>query len=250
MRPPRRALLSGVLLVGLLGGILALPATTRQGFNSHVSERHVPLGIKTLEFFLRDDQYRRSAAEITRGLATEEARAHALFNWTQQHIHPTPQGWPIIDDHIAHILIRGYGEEDQMADVFTTLATYAGLPSFWRVIRVGNTGALVLSFVKINGTWTVWDVARGVAFKNEEGRLVAVAELIQNPERVKLSVGPASTLRQRYQQAFEDGLTPFSVPTTLRAEEQMPSKRILIEVQGGWRNFLAFLREKLRATSP
>ena len=122
--------IGGIIIVVAGLGFAALPATTRQGLNFEVSARRTPLYIKAMEFLVRDHEYRRLADEITAGATTDEQRALALFGWTRTHIRPRPGGWPVVDDHILNIIIRGYGEDDQMADVFTTLTTYAGVPAF------------------------------------------------------------------------------------------------------------------------
>lgn len=61
--------------------------------------------------------------------------AHLYRLWTRQHIHPTSSGLPDMDDHILHMIIRGYGKQDQTVDALTTLATYTGLPAFWRLVK-------------------------------------------------------------------------------------------------------------------
>lgn len=161
---------------------------------------------------MRDYEYQRLAAELTRGAASEEAKAEELLRWTHAEIRPVPPGWPVVDDHIRHIIIRGYGQPDQMADVFATLATYAGVPAFWRAVRGGpKPGRWIASFVKINGRWTVWDAAGGVAFRDPYGRLMSVEEL---------------------------GLAPLAVPSVLRAEKQMPLRRALFELRRAGKRIL------------
>ena len=204
-----------LFLVGALLGLLAWPATTRQGVDYHVTEKRLPLIIKGMDFLVRDYEYRRLADEVTRGLGTDESKAEALFQWTREHIRPTPLGWPVVDDHISHIIIRGYGESDQMADVFTTLATYAGIPSFWRTVRDASGRQIGLfCFVKIDGRWTVWNVAKGIVFRDNENRLISVEELARNSPWERLA--------------------GFTVPEPLRAQAQMPWPRLRSEIRRGW----------------
>jgi hypothetical protein len=207
---------------------------TKQGVDYQVSARSVPFAIKTMEFLLRDAEYRRLAWEITRGLRNEEARAMAVLTWTREHIRPTPHGWPAVDDHIAHIIIRGYGADDQRADVFTTLSTYAGVPAFWKIVVAKQSGGkLVLSFVRIDGQWTVWDVERGIVLRDGRGRLAGVEELVTNPALLG-SDGLVVYRGQPYRQYITDGLASLTVPDTLRAEEQMPMRRLLAETRRAW----------------
>ena len=219
----RKGILIGLLLAGLFVCAGAFPLKTRQGVNYQVTTHPIPLAVKGLEFAIRDIRLRQLAAEITCGLNTEEARAAALFNWTQKQIRHTPPGWPVIDDHITHIIIRGYGETDQMADVFTTLSTYAGLPAFWRTARSKSRKCtLILSFVRMNGRWTVWDVAHGGAYRTEQGSLASVEDLAKGSDL--------------------EGLLPLEVPETLRAEKQMLGRRVAFELRRGWRSILGLLR--------
>ena len=206
MRFPKR-ISFGFLAVALLLGLLMWPATTRQGVNCKVTEKRIPVAIKAMDFLVRDYEYRHLAAEITRGIPTEEAKAEALFQWTREHIRPIPPEWPLVDDHIGHIIIRGYGAEDQMADVFCTLATYAGIPSFWKVLHAPDAQDdrhYVISFVRIQGRWTVWEVS-----------------------------GRASSAQLKGWERFAD-----PVPPVLRAQIQMPLPRLLCELQRVGRRLL------------
>lgn len=201
-----RALLLWFLAALLAPAIFLCPTRTRQANDYRVTERRIPLGVKGAEFLLRDLQYRRLAEEVTSGAATPEMKGLRLLDWTRSNIRPTPPGWTVRDDHISNIIIRGYGEKDQMADVFTTLAVYAGLPAFWKTIRTGpEKQGRILSFVRIRDRWTVWDAAGGTG-----------------PEELS---------------AHPEVPSPLGVPGCLRAEKQMPARRVLFE--------LARFREKM-----
>ena len=235
-RNVRAGLVLGGLALGLLVWATAHPATTRQGVDFRVTAHAIPWHIKALEFYLRDAHYRRFAQEITQGCATPEARALAIFQWTREHIRRTPVGWPVIDDHIDHIIIRGYGEDDQMADVFTTLTTYAGMPAFWKIVRArADDHVVVLSLARVDGHWTVWDVRRGFVCRNARGALADVNELRADPTLVTATVGNATYARQPYRLYVEDALTTLTIPAMLRAHQQMPARRLFSEMQQLWR---------------
>ncbi len=237
---PRRRVMVGLLVAGTLLGAAAFPVTTRQGINYQITTHRLLLVNKAFGFVHRDGEYRRLAAQTTRGLSNDQARAEALLNWTKAHISRTPKGRPILDDHILNIILRGYGAEDQMADVFATLLTYAGVPAFWRVVSLRNREAsLILTFVQMDGRWTIWDVARGKALKNEDGALADVAELSRNPGLATLTMGSMTLRGHPYPQYLEEGLMPFEVPEILRAEKQMPQKRLLFELKKVGRKLLA-----------
>jgi hypothetical protein len=203
--------------------------TTRQGVDFIAAARTVPLSTKLLGFLDRDAQYRLVAREGTGGETSEEARALAIFEWTRRRIRMTPQGSPVVDDHIWHIIIRGHGLDDQMADVFTTLCTYAGVSAFWEYLHEPSGKTLVLSFVRIHGRWTVFDVAHGLVFRDAEGRLDAVDELLADPALVERTAGrlrPWGEPYARYLEGFA-----FEVPHPLRAELQRPWPRLWYELR-------------------
>lgn len=227
--PWRRTLVKGLALAALGAGLVwgvSLPMSTHQGVNFRVSTQQIPFYVKALDFLHRHYQYEGLARDITWGLTSDLERVQAVFQWTRTHIQPTPPGWTVVDDHILNIIIRGHGLSDQMADVFATLSTYAGVPAFWRDIRSPDlSSVLILSFAKINGQWAVLDVARGIIFTDAQGRWVGVDQLLQDP----------ALLREVMKEEVQDGipywrylevLRPFHVPEPLRARAQMPWPRL------------------------
>lgn len=230
----RRVVRRTVVLACVGAGIIsALNASvlTRQGVNFTVSAKRVPFYIKAVDFLHRHYQYRLLAEEITRGLKTDEERVMAVYHWTRHHIRPTPPGWPISDDHILHIIIRGHGLDDQMADVFCTLATYAGVPAFWRNLKPVDDGpTLTVSFAKVDGAWRVFDVVNGLAFADAQGRLVDVVTLVRDPALAEAIAGPLRPSGLPYSQ-YLALLQPFTVPDVLRAQQQMPWPRLWFEMR-------------------
>lgn len=213
-------------MVGVgLACLLTIQVPTRQGVNFTVSTRMIPAYVKVIDFFHRHSQHQLLAREITDGSTSDHDRALAAFNWTRQHIRPAPPGWDVVDDHILHVIIRGHGEGDQMADVFTTLATYAGVPAFWQVVSLPETRALVLSFVRVDGRWVPFDVAGGATFTDRQGRWVDVIELLQHPEELRAAAAAPAPGGVPYWRYFER-LRPFEVPDPLRARLQMPWPRL------------------------
>jgi len=229
----RTILVSACLAIGLSGVAvwgLQTAAITRQGVNFTVSNHSIPLYVKVLDFLHRDAHYRLLARQITEGLTSDQERILAVFDWTRRHIRTTPQGWPIVDDHILDIIIRGHGLDDQMADVLCTLATYAGVPAFWEYVRdVPGGPVLVLSFAKTEGAWRVFDVAHGVVFADAHGRLLDLDALLADPTLVTSVANP--TAQQIPYAAYLERLRPVTVPETLRAEQQMPWPRLGFEVR-------------------
>lgn len=231
----RRLLAKRVILVGLLSGLLwglsTVKATTRQGVNYEVTTREIPLFVKAIDFLDRHEQYQLLTQHITDGLSSDRDRVLAVFEWTRQHIRPMPRDFPVIDDHILHIIIRGYGLDDQIADVFTTLSTYAGLPAFWSTFRAPQAGrrGVVLSFARVDGRWRVFDVARGFIFRDLSGEFATPEDVVANPQLITAVAGDLRLDEFPYPQFFE-ALSSFEVPRTLRAELQQPWPRLRHEL--------------------
>ena len=224
-------LMAAALGASLLWGLTTAKATTRQGVSFQVSTLEIPLAIKVMDFLDRDAHYQLLAHQITQGLRLDQDRAMAVFHWTRRQIRPTPKEWPIIDDHIWHIIIRGHGLSDQMADVFTTLSTYAGVPAFWKFLRVTPGGTIItLSFAKVDGRWTAFDVSQGFVFADARGRLIDVETLAADPALVKAVVGEAAPGGVPYWE-YVKPLRPFVPPAILRAEQQMPWPRFTFELR-------------------
>lgn len=225
----RRALLVAGVGAAILWGMSAT-ATTRHGVDFQVSTKRIPLYVKALDFFHRHEQYRLLAEQIVKGVPGDQQRVLAVFRWTREHIPATPTGWPVVDDHVLHIIIRGHGMDDQMADVFTTLSTYAGVPAFWRPLQPSDGGLiLTVSFAKVDGAWRVFDVAHNLIFADAQGRLVDIETLISDPaltDAIAGPVRPAGVPYSRYLQAAQ----PFTIPDVLRAQRQMPWPRLKYEV--------------------
>lgn len=221
-----------LLMVVAAYALLTATVTTRQGLNYEVTAHRIPLYLKALQFVDRDAQYGQIAGEITAGAASDEERVVRVFEWTARHIRTTPDGWPVVDDHILNIIIRGHGVTDQKADVFATLATYAGVPAFWGKVRAGESGpAALLSFARVEGRWRVLDVANGVVFRTAAGDMATLEDVRVQPDIVPESLAAlTSEDGTPYRDILVRGAMP-PVPSPLRAELQMPSRRLWHELK-------------------
>ena len=237
--------ISAIVGLSLFALNLALQATatTRQGINFVTESREIPLYIKSIDFLHRHYAYQRIAREVTAGQPSDQDRALAVFAWTRRTIRPTPKGFPIVDNHVLDIIIRGYGVADQMADVFCTVSTYAGVPAFWEFSHgVHGSPGLVLSFAKIDGAWRVFDVAHGVVFADAEGHLLPLESLLEHPALLS-SVTSQAPQHIPYAEYLEE-LRPFTVPDTLRAEKQMPWPRLVFEIRQHFHSALGTLLQE------
>lgn len=221
----RRIAIGQVLVAISLAALAHLPVTTKQGVDFQISEHRLPLYRKVFEFLDRDAQYRYLAESVT-AAASDTERVRAVFDWTAGRIKPQPEGWAVVDDHILNIIIRGYGAEDQRADVAATLATYAGVPSFWRKVRSpGADAGLILTFALVDSRWVVMDVANQLLFRTTQGELATLDDFAAEraalpPIAETLTIGTSP-----YPVVFRQLRMP-PVPDTLRAELQMPWPRL------------------------
>ena len=187
MRLPRHVVTFGLgMLAGsaLLAGAFALPAVTSQGINYRVQGIRVPLAVKWLELLDRDYWFARLAHEVTAGRPSAEAKALALFEWTTTHIRTDrPADWPIVDDHIWHTVIRGYGTYDQCADVLATLCSYAGLPA--AAVRVTAPSKpevwLTLVMVSWDAAWHPFDPYHRVVVWNGAHHVASLDDIARSP---------------------------------------------------------------------
>lgn len=161
------------------------PVTTRAGFNYALTTQRIPLYEKTINFISRDLQTRRIAHTVVAGAATDDEQLLRIFDWVAEHVRPTPEGLPIIDDHPLHILIRGYGASDQRTEAFLLLAGYSGHPgvsaALWpkgaprsHLVAVVQTGRRALPF----------DVVNGIVFRDARGALADVPTVLAHPDLV------------------------------------------------------------------
>jgi len=199
--------------------VVTAPTETRQGVDFRQLTFTLPLYQKAIDFVQRDLSHSLLAQRLVDEHASTESRVLTIFNWTRENIRDLPAGFPIIDDHISHIIIRGYGTDDQKADVFTTMATYAGVPAFF-----ASTGdfepSLVLSYAWIDNRWKVFDVVNDVAFRNRSGALASVEELAGDPWVLE-SVSAERVYREKAYASYFVGFRPPEAPDILRAELQM-----------------------------
>lgn len=175
----KKKVLLTICLIAVLLVILNLPVTSRQGINYVVRDVKMPLYIKIIEFIDRDYRYKELVALVCKGHNSDGEKALVLFEWVYRNIRKDiPQGWPVVDDHVWNIIVRGYGVSDQFSDVFTTLCNYAKLDAFYGFAYHKDGKKMILfSFVKIEGAWRVFDPYRGCYFKNRKGEIADIEEL-------------------------------------------------------------------------
>ncbi len=176
------------LTAGLTVLIFALniPVITKQGIEDRVINKTIPLYLKALGFVYRHFEYKQLARDIIEGKKSDKEKVLAVFDWTRNNILKVPKDYPVPDDHILNIIIRGYGSSDQSNDVFCNLCNYAGVRATWLMMRDKNSGTrLPVSFVKIDNKWRIFDTYQNLYFLNERNEIASLDDLVRNPDIIR-----------------------------------------------------------------
>jgi hypothetical protein len=209
-----------------------LRVPTKQGVNYKVSTLSIPLYLKAFDFIDRNLHYKYLAHEVTLSAHNKKEKVLQIFAWTRQNIKTDiPSNYPIVDDHVWHIIVRGYGVADQINDVFTTLCVYAGIPAFWSYISPkGALARFPISYVEVNNRCLVFDLYYGNYFKNKDGEIASVDDIINDRSLINQANNKPIISGIDYVRYFEN-LKPVDEMGFLRAQTQMPILRIYYEIK-------------------
>lgn len=222
-----------LLILAFIQAVLNMPVSTKQGINFQLNVKKIPLYIKISEFMNRDYHYRTLTKGIIKGCKSEEEKALAIFYWVHKNIKTDiPEGWPIVDDHVLDIIIRHYGINDQVKDVFTTLCVYASLDTRMEGLSCDSKNQLIISVVKINGEWTLFDPYYGIYFTTPSGKIAAVKDLIAQPAIIKNQSGSIMHGGIKYSEYFKHlSSIDFDALPLPRAYGQNLFKRVYYETK-------------------
>jgi len=229
----KRWIKSIIIIIFISVGIfyaLNIKVTTRQGINYQWQTIKIPLYLKVLDFFNRHYNYKWTVERIIKDSKTDKEKVLKIFKWTHENIKKTPEGYPVIDDHVWHIIVRGYGVDDQFSDVFTTLCNYADIDAFYSwVYTENNDSRIPLSFVKVNERWNVFDPYNGVYFKNQKGELASIEEIIKEDWQAE-SIDSQKKPDVNYV-IYLKNLSPIAEIGLRRANVQSPINRLKYEIK-------------------
>ncbi len=218
-----------LISIGVIA-ILNVKVTTRQGINYQWQTIEIPLYLKILDFFDRHYNYKWTVERIIRDSKADKEKVMKIFKWTYENIKMTPKGYPVIDDHVWHIIVRGYGVDDQFSDVFTTLCNYACIDAFYSWVYTENRNSRIpLSFVKVNEKWNVFDPYNGVYFKNQKGELASVEEIIKEDWQAE-SIDSHNKPNVNYD-IYLKNLSSVTEIGLRRANVQSPINRLKYEIK-------------------
>ncbi len=174
---------AGVVLLALLVG--QIPTSGLEAVDDRIIVHRMPLWEKAAKFYIRHREFRQWAEEAAGGETYPQRRVLRLMEWTRNVVKPIPSGLPLIDDHISHIVLRHYGNDGQLAEVFTALATYTGNEGRWHwanpLERVKES--FCLSFVISERGRMVFDVTNGGWYETLAGNITTIEDF-RHPEQL------------------------------------------------------------------
>ncbi len=224
--------LSSLIIFIFLLAFFNIRVSSYQGINYAVKELKIPLYIKIIDFVSRDYHYHDLVNRTIKGARTEEEKVLRIFYWTLDNIREVPAGYPIIDDHVWHVIIRGYGTDDQAADVLATLCMYAGLPATWfKACPKDSPLWLAVTLVRIKGCWFILDPARGNYFTNEKGDLATVEEIIKDNSLVLRAKNKPIVHGIEYARYFENIPSTIKNEENFKARQQIFMPRVTLEIK-------------------
>lgn len=223
--------LVGLALVFLMIALALWPTASYQGVNQRVLKHRLPLAVKVADFLSRHWHMKALTKQIVNPSMDALERISTIFRWTVENVHKSPKGLPVVDDHVYHIMIRGYGNEDQISDVFTTLCVYAGVPAVSARLSIGDEKPFItVALVLVEGAWRVVDPARNKVFAGPDGSLATVDDLRLHPDEYLSDTSSLVIKGFKYPQYFHSLREPDN-PPFIRARLHMPGPRINYEIK-------------------
>lgn len=212
---------------GALLAIANLPTTTNVLIDFIPQQVTQPLYAKVIAFLDRDIQMRQLAARVVGDATAPEDRAERILHWTARNIRPTPSGMRVVDDHPYSVVVRGYGEPDQAANVLADLAAYSGIPGALVFSRATDGRALyAFAVLEIAGAPRVFDAREGRALRNRNGALASLDELRRDPSILDGLPSPSGARGVPYTTLIER----LEASPHRLSSDQMPLSRLLNEV--------------------
>jgi len=232
MRKTIKALLIITCLASIIA-ILNIEVIYNEGIDYKVYERKIPLWVKMIAFIERDYQYKKLTLNIIKDSNDDIEKLKSIFDWTCENIYSgIPPSFHIKDNHILNIIIRGYGTQDQSADVFSTLSTYAGFPAaMYAVSPQGRKESMMVSVVNFNGRFLIFDTYNKNYFINRNDEIASIKDIIKNPSILKTAKNKPIIRGIPYEEYFNTLKPIEKFDKTLRTELQMPVKRLWYELR-------------------
>lgn len=226
----KKRLVSTVVIVFIFIGVWNYPLKYRVGINGEVFERKIPLYAKVNGYLYRDWAYKNIVDDIIGKKKDPVEKVLAILRWVNRHVmHGIPSGLDVVDDHPLNIIIRQYGANDQVEDVFTILCSYAGMEAgMHQCYNSNRTRRTVLSLVRVDDRWLIFDAAKNKYFLNKEGKIGSIDDYFRGNLILSNEEG------MQYKEFLYD-LKNVDPSSSTRAKEQMPAKRLMILLERAFR---------------
>ena len=223
-----------LFIIGSIVYGLNIKVTYQKGINYEVHTVQIPLYLKILNFVDRHYSYKDLVEKIVNGNDGDKERVIKIFEWTYQNIRKVPKDFPIVDDHVWNIIIRGYGVADQSSDVFTTLCNYAGTKAFFKdIFNSKKDSKYTFSFVEIEQQWSVFDPHNGICFINKNGNFASVQDIREGNWMIKSMRNNIEKTKKEYAVYFNEivSIDFDESHKWSRANVQSPIKRFLYAIK-------------------
>jgi hypothetical protein len=217
---------AGIVVLALSVG--QIPTTGLEGVDERMVVHRMPLWEKAAKFYIRHREFQHWAEEAAGGETDPKRRVLRLMDWTRHEVKPIQPGMPFVDDHISHIVLRHYGNDGQLSEVFTALTTYTGNEGRWEASRPAGASARVsLCFVEVEGRWWVLDVWNGSWFETPTGQIAAIQDFA-HPERLQRRGSAPEVLGGVPYLSYFQNVEGVFMRSFSRARGQMPWTRLLM----------------------
>lgn len=207
------------------------PVKYRVGVDGVLFEKRIPLYAKACGYLYRDWMYKDIVNGIVKGKEGDDAKVLAILHWTRENVkNSVPRGLKVMDDHPLNIVIRQYGCDDQLNDIFTILCSYAGFRAgMKKCYSADGTRCIIFSLVRIDGEWLIFEAAKGKYFLNKKGSMASIKDYTEGD--LVLTSKDAALYKE-----FLDDLKKADLSTMTRADEQMPLRRIPAQLKKAIKN--------------
>jgi len=197
------------------------PLKYRIGVNGVLFDKKIPAYAKLSGFLYRDWAYKDIVRDIIKDKKEDDVRKILdILRWVNENVNnPVPTNIKVMDDHPLNIIIRQYGTQDQVEDIFTILCSYAGMDAgMSKCYSHDRTRRIILSFVRVKDEWLIFEAKSSKHFLNKKGGIGSVGDYLKG--EMVLSGEDKAIYAE-----FLDDLKNINFSDFTRAEEQMPLKR-------------------------
>ena len=128
-------------------------------------------------------------------------------------------------------MTRGYGEPDQIAEVFALLTSYVGFPATAVLLKPPNAPQkLAVALVQYKTQILMFDVAHQIIFQRANGTFATLEDLAKEPQLIEKASQGITVHGIPYEDYFTNlGELRF---TFSRMEQQKPWSRLKMEAAG------------------